>query len=112
MINSDFSPDHPVELTGLLSLDDIERVANGAEVALTDRTRERVRIGRIGLERRAASDAPIYGVNTGFGALVSAVIEPSLQHQLQINLLRSHAAGVGLPSPEIVRAAMAIRLST
>jgi histidine ammonia-lyase/tyrosine ammonia-lyase len=53
---------------------------------------------------------PIYGVNTGFGEMISVIIPPELGSQLQYNLLRSHAAGGGEPfSDAIVRAIMAVR---
>src|SRR5213596_929534 len=51
-----------------------------------------------------------YGVNTGFGRFVSKEIPEELTGELQLRLLRSHAAGVGEPYPdEIVRAAMPLR---
>ncbi len=55
----------------------------------------------------------IYGVTTGFGSNTDKMIEQKDTLQLQLNLLRSHACGVGKPfSIEIVRAIMAIRLNT
>ena len=55
---------------------------------------------------------PIYGVNTGFGELVYMLIPPQYKTDLQVNLLRSHAAGGGEPfSDDIVRAIMAVRLN-
>ncbi|GAB4213032.1 MAG: histidine ammonia-lyase [Roseiflexaceae bacterium] len=55
---------------------------------------------------------PIYGVNTGFGELVSTIIPPQFKTELQRNLLRSHAAGGGpLFSDEVVRAIMTARLN-
>src|SRR5207248_9310691 len=51
-----------------------------------------------------------YGINTGFGRFVSRSIPEELTEELQLRLLRSHAAGVGDPYPdEIVRAAMVLR---
>src|SRR5579883_1726595 len=55
---------------------------------------------------------PIYGVNTGFGELVHMLIPPQYKTDLQVNLLRSHAAGGGEPFPDdIVRAIMTVRLN-
>jgi len=55
----------------------------------------------------------IYGVNTGFGALSDTKISRDELKQLQTNLIRSHAAGVGKPlSTEIVRATMLLRANT
>jgi histidine ammonia-lyase len=52
----------------------------------------------------------VYGVNTGFGALAETRIAPDRIRQLQHNLLRSHACGVGAPLPEdVVRAMMLLR---
>lgn len=55
----------------------------------------------------------IYGVTTGFGANVDKIIDPQNAEQLQVNLLRSHACGIGKSFPrQIVRAIMLIRLNT
>lgn len=57
--------------------------------------------------------ATVYGVNTGFGALAGTRVEPSELLELQVNLLRSHAAGVGPPlRPETVRAMLLLRART
>ncbi len=61
--------------------------------------------------RAAAAEAPVYGVNTGFGKLAQVRVQPSATAALQRNLIRSHAAGVGVPlAPEIVRLAIALKL--
>ncbi|MFG6413202.1 histidine ammonia-lyase [Roseateles sp. DC23W] len=58
----------------------------------------------------AAGDAPVYGVNTGFGKLASTRIAKDQLAQLQLNLIRSHAVGVGAPmSPEVVRLMLATK---
>jgi histidine ammonia-lyase len=54
---------------------------------------------RARLER---SDAPVYGINTGFGALCNTGIAPKQRRQLQLNLLMSHACGTGEEVPEEV----------
>src|SRR5258705_225569 len=52
----------------------------------------------------------IYGINTGFGKLANVRVAPDQLEQLQANLLRSHAAGVGTPlPPPVVRAVMLLR---
>jgi histidine ammonia-lyase len=57
-----------------------------------------------------ASGATIYGINTGFGKLANIRVAPGALDELQVNLVRSHAAGVGDPLPrEIVRALMLLR---
>lgn len=53
---------------------------------------------------------PVYGINTGFGALSSVHIEEKDLAQLQVNLIRSHCTGVGKPfSKEVTRAIMLLR---
>ena len=52
----------------------------------------------------------MYGINTGFGKLANVRIAPDRLEQLQANLIRSHAAGVGAPlAAEVVRAVMLLR---
>ncbi|MGQ3051407.1 MAG: histidine ammonia-lyase [Roseateles sp.] len=61
----------------------------------------------------AAGDAPVYGVNTGFGKLASTRIAKDQLAQLQLNLIRSHAVGVGVPmSPEVVRMMLATKAAS
>ena len=58
----------------------------------------------------AAGDAPVYGVNTGFGKLASTRIAKDQLAALQLNLIRSHAVGVGGPmSPEVMRLMLATK---
>src|SRR6184192_4755895 len=53
---------------------------------------------------------PAYGINTGFGSFAEVKIAPDALETLQLNLLRSHAAGIGDPLPvRTVRAIMALR---
>ena len=62
------------------------------------------------VERLAAGDAPVYGVNTGVGLLADVRIAPGDLDQLQRNVVRSHCAGVGDPMTRAeVRAMMLIR---
>jgi histidine ammonia-lyase len=62
---------------------------------------------------RLASREVIYGLNTGFGPLASVILGPSQLVDLQYNLIRSHAAGIGTPlERRFVLAAMLIRLNT
>ena len=59
----------------------------------------------------AASDHPVYGVNTGFGRLSSIRIAPEDADTLQRNLVRSHSSGVGEPcSAEVVRMMIVLKL--
>src|ERR671930_2672749 len=83
----------------------------GADAALADGARERMRAARDLVERAAhGTTEHTYGVNTGFGRFVSRSIPEELTEELQLRLLRSHACGVGEPyADEIVRAAMLLR---
>src|SRR6059058_656181 len=95
-----------------LKIDDVWAVAvDGAPAALADEAREKVVRARALVERAAhGTTEHTYGVNTGFGKFVSRSIPEELTAELQLRLLRSHAAGVGdAYPPEIVRAAMLLR---
>src|SRR5919201_5119523 len=96
-----------------LTIEQLLAIADdSARVALTDAARERVRASRQVVERRARSEEPAYGINTGFGLFADVKIAPDALGALQLNLLRSHAAGVGEPLPvRIVRATMALRIN-
>src|SRR4051794_15954390 len=82
-------------------------------VALAPQARARMQSARDVVERIAAggAEAPrVYGVNTGFGALAEVPISPDQIRELQRNLVRSHAAGVGDPAPrDVVRAIVLLR---
>src|SRR2546427_11728556 len=68
---------------------------------------------RARVQRAAGSREPVYGVSTGFGALAGTRIAPLRQPELQLALIRSHAAGVGPPvDDEVVRATMLLRART
>ena len=94
-----------------LSLEQLLNIADRAEpVGLTPEARERVRASREVVEQRARGDEPAYGINTGFGSFADIKVARGALEALQLNLLRSHAAGVGDPLPiRTVRATMALR---
>jgi histidine ammonia-lyase len=99
-----------VTLDGELSAEAVAAIGAGAQIELDPAAVARVERNRAALERILSTGTPVYGISTGFGALVSNTVAPELQRHLQVNLLRSHAAGTGadLPGP-IVRAAIAVR---
>lgn len=102
----------PLLLDGFsLTLEDVLAVARGgAPVAIAAAARERVAASRRSVEAAVARGQTIYGVNTGFGKLAHVRIPADRLRQLQVNLIRSHAAGVGDPLPEdAVRAMMLLR---
>jgi len=97
-----------------LTLETLARVAWEREPAeLSAEAREKVLQGRDVIETALDRDAVIYGVTTGFGKLSEVRIPHEKLAQLQVNLLRSHACGVGDPLEEAeVRAAMLLRANS
>ncbi len=86
---------------------------HGEKVALAAGARTRMERSRARVERAAASREPVYGVSTGFGALAGTRVAPLRQPELQVALIRSHAAGVGAPvDAEVARATMLLRART
>ena len=94
-----------------LSIDDVHLVAvDHAPVALADAARKRVGATRRIVDELVRRREVVYGVTTGFGKLSEVSVPPERLAELQVNLVRSHAAGVGplLPERE-VRAMMLLR---
>lgn len=91
-----------------LSIRDVESVARLGRVArVGDSARRLVRAARGVVEAATRDGQAHYGINTGFGSLARHRIEAHELKQLQTNLIRSHAAGVGSPLPaDLVRATM------
>jgi histidine ammonia-lyase len=101
-----------IHLTGDdLTVGALVAIADGGEqVAIAADARARVAAARAVVDARADGEIAVYGVNTGFGSFAETRIDRADLTALQINLLRSHAAGVGEPLPvRAVRAAMALR---
>jgi histidine ammonia-lyase len=96
-----------------LTLTDVDRIAHAGEpVGLADAALDRIDGARAVVDRHVAAGRPVYGVNTGFGALADVAIPAEQLAALQLNLLRSHAAGVGDPLPvPTVRALIALRVN-
>ena len=97
-----------------LTEDQVVAVARrGEKVALAAAARARMEKSRKLVERAATSREPVYGVSTGFGALAGTRVAPLRQPELQLALVRSHAAGVGPPVDEdVVRGTMLLRART
>src|SRR5947207_7544213 len=94
-----------------LSVDEAYAVAvDRLRVDLNPRARERMLRTRAVVDDIVARNEVVYGVTTGFGKLSEVAIPPDKLAELQVNLVRSHASGVGdrLPEPE-VRAMMLLR---
>ena len=94
-----------------LTLEHLVAIAEGrAPVGVAPEAAERVRRARAIVDRHAAGTAAVYGINTGFGSLAEVAIPRDKLSALQVNLLRSHASGVGEPlGVPAVRATMALR---
>jgi histidine ammonia-lyase len=105
---------NPIELDGRhLTLEEIEAVADGAPVTVAPSARERVQRAREFVDSRFDSGETIYGVTTGFGRLANIAVDPADAVALQLNLVRSHAAGTGEPlSIPFVRAAGVLRANS
>ncbi|MQY03241.1 Histidine ammonia-lyase [Actinomadura sp. RB68] len=97
-----------------LTFDQVVAVArHGTRVALSDEAVAAMTASRAHIEELAERPTPVYGVSTGFGALATRHIAPELRAQLQLNIVRSHAAGSGPEvEREVVRALMLLRLRT
>jgi len=92
-----------------LSLAEVVAIARGEErVSLAAAARARVENSRRVVENIIAEDRTVYGVNTGFGKLSDIRIEQSQLRDLQLNLVRSHACGLGAPLSIVEARAMVL----
>jgi histidine ammonia-lyase len=101
-----------IALTGNdLTFEQLYGVAlRGEAVGLSPAAMERMKASRAVVDRLVASGTTAYGINTGFGKLASVRISAEQVRQLQVNLVRSHACGVGAPLSEAeTRAMMLLR---
>ncbi|WP_422128465.1 histidine ammonia-lyase [Streptomyces misionensis] len=100
--------------TSGVSASDVLAVARGgARIELSEEAVAALAAAREIVDALAAKPDPVYGVSTGFGALATRHISPELRAQLQRNIVRSHAAGMGpRVEREVVRALMFLRLKT
>jgi len=94
-----------------LTIESVEGVARGGAATVLDiKARDRVAASRRVIDEILASGQVAYGINTGFGRLAEVRIAEDQLEKLQLNLLRSHACGVGEPfSEEVVRAMLLLR---
>lgn len=97
---------------GAVDLALLERIYRGQEaVRLDDSCGPAIAAAARRIAEIAGGDAPVYGINTGFGKLASVRIASADVETLQRNLILSHCCGVGAPlAPEIVRLVMATKL--
>ena len=99
---------------GQLTLDQLQAIHSGVrQLTLPESSRAVIRASQQVVQRAADGDAPVYGVNTGFGKLANQRISKAQLDTLQLNLIRSHSVGVGEPlAPEIVRLMLALKAAS
>ncbi len=98
-----------------LTIDRIgEIIYKGYKLELSDDAKQRIRRCRAYLDKKIARNGePIYGVTTGFGSLCNVSIGHDHLAQLQINLIKSHACGVGERVPnDIVKIMMLLKIQS
>ncbi len=103
----------PILLDGnSLSLDRLGKIIAGNPIKIAGSTKRRIVESSRFVQEVAKGDTPVYGINTGFGFFARQKVEPSKLKELQVNILRSHAAGSGAPlSVAETKAAMVLRLN-
>ncbi|CAN0021931.1 unnamed protein product, partial [Chrysoparadoxa australica] len=80
------------------------------KVVLSEESRKKIIASREYVHKIVEKNKPVYGINTGFGALSDVHIKKEDLAKLQVNLIRSHCTGVGRPfSREVTRAIMLLR---
>jgi len=97
-----------------LTIDQVYKVAYAkvgeVTVSIAPTALEKMKASRAFVFEIVKKGKPVYGINTGFGALSSMHIQEKDLAQLQVNLIRSHCTGVGQPfSREVTRAIMLLR---
>ena len=96
-----------------LKIDDVVAIAKGEPVQLDQTSLPLIQRSRAAVEELVSSGRIAYGITTGFGRFKDKLITPDQVKQLQLNLVRSHAVGVGpLLDAETVRAMLAVRANT
>lgn len=92
---------HPIDPERPIRLSDVDRMLNDPfSLELDPKAREKIRSCREWLENHLeTAEHPVYGVNTGFGSLCDTRIEANALTELQENLIRSHAVGMGEAMP-------------
>ena len=107
-------PDVFLSLDGnTLSIDDLVQLGKGRyKIKLTKDAEEMVRKSRAVIDQIVKENRVVYGITTGFGKFARTVIEKDKLKELQENLIRSHAAGVGRAlTPDKTRMLLALRIN-
>ena len=85
------------------------KIAEGEVPASIDDSQiDKINKSRETIDKLSDSSEVIYGINTGFGALCNTIISEEESNELQENLLRSHAVGVGKDIPLLVSKVMMV----
>ena len=102
-----------LDCTTLTSSEVVEVASNHSLVNIAEESMIRVKNARSVVDRILKEKEVVYGINTGFGSLVNTQINSEELETLQLNLIRSHATGLGdLMSVEEVRAMMCVRINS
>ncbi len=102
-----------LHLTNTTAQDVLHVARHGIRVDISAEVSEKLAEVRTHIDALAASETPVYGISTGFGALATRHIAAADRAKLQRSLIRSHAAGMGAPvEREVVRALMFLRAKT
>jgi histidine ammonia-lyase len=99
---------------GQLTLEELQAIhAGGQPLHIDPQALPAIRASAAVVQRAADGEAPVYGVNTGFGKLASTRISREQLATLQRNLIRSHSVGVGEPlAPAVVRLMLALKAAS
>ena len=99
-----------IMLTGQsLTLEQMKGILYRKEkVFASEKSMELVKKSREAVEKIVSEHKVVYGINTGFGKFSDVLIDKEHVRDLQLNLIRSHACGIGDPFPEIVSKAMVL----
>ncbi len=99
---------------GHLTLEQLQAIhAGGVQLRLPQSCHAAIAASQQVVQDAADGDAPVYGVNTGFGKLANQRISKSQLATLQLNLIRSHCVGVGEPlQPAVMRLMLALKAAS
>jgi histidine ammonia-lyase len=99
---------------GHFTLEQLQAIHAGVEkITLPESSRAVILASQQVVQAAADGDAPVYGVNTGFGKLANQRISKAQLATLQLNLIRSHSVGVGVPLvAEVVRLMLALKAAS
>lgn len=105
---------YTIEVGKALSFSDIELLQSGKTIKITYEKNAQQRVQKsYDFINHIPEKQIVYGINTGFGPMADTYIGPTMQQQLQYNLIRSHACGLGTPlTRKEIRTIMLIRLHT